>query len=165
MRGVAIYGQRAMAAVRRVGLVLLVGGSMVAAVRADDTQMQLDAREAALAGQLRCVVCQNQTVEESRAPMAADMRREIRQQLTAGRSDAEVIAFFEQRYGAFVRYDPPWQPSTWLLWCGPFLAVLGGFFLLRRTLRARRADVVPLTAGQRQRAQAWLDQRDEEEPS
>ncbi|HEY0956677.1 MAG TPA: cytochrome c-type biogenesis protein, partial [Roseateles sp.] len=86
----------------------------------------LDAREAQLAAQLRCVVCQNQTIAESNAPLAADMRREIRAQLQAGRSDQEVLAFFEQRYGSFVRYTPPLRPSTWLLWGLPFLALLAG---------------------------------------
>lgn len=118
---------------------------------------ELQDREMALAAQLRCVVCQNQTVAESRAPMAEDMRREIRHQLEQGRSNGEVIAFFEQRYGAFVRYNPPWKPSTWLLWSGPFLAALGGFVLLRRTLRRRRMPDAPLTPEQRDRARQWLD--------
>lgn len=118
----------------------------------------LQDREMALAGQLRCVVCQNQTVAESRAPMAEDMRREIRHQLEAGHSDAEVIAFFEQRYGAFVRYNPPLKPSTWLLWCGPFLAALAGFALLRRTLRCGPPENLPLTQAQGERARQWLDE-------
>ena len=125
----------------------------------------LQAREMALAAQLRCVVCQNQTVAESHAPMAADMRREIRAQMEEGRSDAEVVAFFEQRYGAFVRYNPPWKPSTWLLWCGPFVAALGGFLLLRRTLRRGRPENTPLTPAQRERARQWLDGADNEERS
>lgn len=114
-------------------------------------------REMALAAQLRCVVCQNQTVAESRAPMAEDMRREIRSQLEQGHSNEQVINFFEQRYGSFVRYNPPWKPSTWLLWSGPFLAALGGFVLLRRTLRRRRMQDAPLTPEQRERARQWLD--------
>lgn len=118
---------------------------------------ELQDREMALAAQLRCVVCQNQTVADSRAPMAEDMRREIRHQLEQGRSNGEVIAFFEQRYGAFVRYNPPWKPSTWLLWSGPFLAALGGLVLLRRTLRRRRMQDAPLTPEQRERARQWLD--------
>lgn len=115
------------------------------------------AREAGLAQQLRCVVCQNQTVAESRAPLAQDMRRVIREQLAQGRSDAEVVAFFEQRYGAFVRYQPPWKPSTWLLWCGPFVLALAGLLLLRRSLQ-RRELPEPLVEADRRRAQAWLDQ-------
>ncbi|EFI59343.1 MULTISPECIES: cytochrome c-type biogenesis protein [Comamonas] len=122
-------------------------------------------REMTLAAQLRCVVCQNQTVAESRAPMAEDMRREIRHQLKQGQSNDQVIAFFEQRYGAFVRYNPPWKPSTWLLWSGPFLAALGGFVLLRRTLRRRLVPDVPLTPEQRDRARQWLDSAAKKESS
>lgn len=121
----------------------------------------LQTREMALAAQLRCVVCQNQTVAESHAPMAADMRREIRAQMAQGHSDAEVVAFFEQRYGAFVRYNPPWKPSTWLLWGGPFAVVIAGLMLLRRTLRRRQAPPPALSDAQRQQVQAWLHQSDE----
>ena len=77
--------------------------------RADEATEQ---RELRLAHQLRCLVCQNQTLAESNAPLAADMRRQIREQLAQGRSDDEIVAFFEQRYGAFVRFDPPFAPST-----------------------------------------------------
>ena len=121
--------------------------------------LSLDERETALAGQLRCVVCQNQSVAESRAPIAQDMRLQIREQLAQGRSDTQIVAFFEQRYGAFVRYDPPWKPSTWLLWLSPFVIALGGLWLLRRNLPRTRS--APLTAAERERAQRWL-QSDEE---
>ena len=127
--------------------------------QADDSLAQ---REGALAAKLRCVVCQNQTVAESQAPIAKDMRQEIRTQLAQGRSDAEVVAFFEQRYGSFVRYTPPWRPSTWLLWCGPFLAVFAGLAMLRRTLKKRATPAAPLTPAERARANDWLRQTDEE---
>lgn len=121
----------------------------------------LVAREAALAEQLRCVVCQNQTVAESQAPIAKDMRKQIAQQLAQGQSDAQVVAFFEQRYGSFVRYAPPWKPSTWLLWCLPFVAVVGGFALMWRTLHRRTQVRTPgLTEQERQRAATWLAQGD-----
>lgn len=116
----------------------------------------LDEREAALASQLRCVVCQNQTVSESRAPIAQDMRLQIREQLAQGRSDEDVVAFFEQRYGAFVRYNPPWKPSTWLLWLSPFLIALAGLWVLRRNLPKARLPDAPLTLDERERAQRWL---------
>lgn len=127
--------------------------------QADDSLAQ---REGALAAKLRCVVCQNQTVAESQAPIAKDMRQEIKAQLAQGRSDAQVVAFFEQRYGSFVRYMPPWRPSTWLLWCGPFLAVFAGLALLRRTLRKRAPAAAPLTPAERARANDWLQPTDEE---
>ena len=137
--------------------------SILVQARQPMQDQELQDREMALAAQLRCVVCQNQTVAESRAPMAEDMRIEIRSQLEQGRSNDQVIAFFEQRYGAFVRYNPPWKPSTWLLWIGPFLVALGGLALLRRTLRRTRTSDAPLTPQQRDRACQWLDSASKEE--
>lgn len=119
-------------------------------------------REMALAAQLRCVVCQNQTVAESQAPMALDMRREIRSQLEQGLSDAEVVSFFEQRYGAFVRYSPPWKATTWLLWSAPFALLGVGLWGLRMTLKRRKPSVTVLSTAQRQQVQAWLEQPDED---
>ena len=116
------------------------------------------AREAHLATQLRCVVCQNQTIAESNAPLAADMRREIRTQLENGRSDAQVVAFFEQRYGAFVHYSPPFKPSTWLLWGAPFVLLLAGLALLFNMLRKRKTAPVPLSEGERLRARHLLEE-------
>lgn len=142
---------------------LLACMAMLAQAGQTARDQELLDREMALAAQLRCVVCQNQTVAESRAPMAEDMRREIRNQLEQGHSNEQVIDFFEQRYGSFVRYNPPWKPSTWLLWSGPFLAALGGFVLLRRTLRRRLMPNVPLTPEQRDRARQWLDTTSKEE--
>lgn len=136
---------------------LLACMAMLAQAGQTARDQELLDREMALAAQLRCVVCQNQTVAESRAPMAEDMRREIRNQLEQGHSNEQVINFFEQRYGSFVRYNPPWKPSTWLLWSAPFLAALGGFVLLHRTLRRRRMQDAPLTPEQRERARQWLD--------
>lgn len=120
----------------------------------------LEAREAHLATQLRCVVCQNQTVAESNAPLAADMRREIRTQLESGRSDQQVVEFFEQRYGAFVHYSPPLRPSTWLLWGAPFLLVVGGLLLLLSVLRrrSRQSRPDPLSEAQRLRARRLLEE-------
>lgn len=119
----------------------------------------LEARELDLAHALRCVVCQNQTVAESNAPLAADMRREIRAQLQAGRSDADIIGFFEARYGAFVHYTPPFRPSTWLLWALPFAGGLAGVLFLLVQLRRRTAAAPgPLTAAERVRARQLLDE-------
>jgi cytochrome c-type biogenesis protein CcmH len=117
----------------------------------------LDEREAALAASLRCMVCQNQTLAESNAPLALDMRRQIREQLAQGRDEAQIRDYFEQRYGAFVRYDPPFMPSTWLLWLGPFaLLALGLWSLARIVLRRQRAGPAELTPAERSRAQALL---------
>jgi len=118
----------------------------------------IDEREAHLASRLRCMVCQNQTLAESNAPLAADMRQQIREQLAQGRSEDQVRDYFEQRYGAFVRYDPPFSPATWLLWLGPFLLLAFGLaWLARVVLRRQRQAAPPLTDAQRARAAALLE--------
>jgi cytochrome c-type biogenesis protein CcmH len=102
----------------------------------------LEQRMLKLAEQLRCLVCQNETLASSRADLAKDLRRDLREQLKAGKSDKEIIAFLTDRYGDFVLYKPPMKPVTWLLWFGPFLLLLGGaaglFAYLKK--RARRAE-------------------------
>lgn len=140
-------------------LMLLLGLLLATPVYAADPA-ELEAREGRLATQLRCVVCQNQTVAESNAPLAADMRSEIRKQLENGRSDQQVIDFFEQRYGSFVHYRPPVRPATWLLWSAPFLFGLCGLILLLRLLRRRSREPLapPLTDEQRAQARRLLDE-------
>lgn len=144
--------------------VVLGLGIAGAALAAAPDPAALEAREAALAAQLRCVVCQNQTVAESRAPIAQDMRAQIHAQLAQGQTDAQVVAFFEQRYGSFVRYNPPWRPSTWLLWLAPFAVALLGLWALRRSLRrSGTAAAAPgLTADEKQRVAQWLARPDGE---
>ncbi len=97
-------------------------------VNAAKPAMQLDAagarRAAALAEQLRCLVCQNQSIAESNAELAVDLRREISEQIRAGRSDSDIIDFMVARYGDFVLYRPPVKPHTLLLWFGPALLAI-----------------------------------------
>ena len=128
--------------------------AVLGAARAEPS---LDEREARLSASLRCLVCQNQSLADSNAPLAADLRRLIRAQLAEGRSEDQVKAFLEQRYGAIVRYDPPFAPVTWLLWLGPFALLAAGFATLGRALARRaRAPVRPLTPAERARADALL---------
>ncbi|MCS3506444.1 cytochrome c-type biogenesis protein [Achromobacter sp. JUb104] len=110
-----------------------------------------------LAHGLRCLVCQNQTLADSNAPLAQDMRKLIHAQLAEGRSDTQIMRFFEDRYGDFVRYDPPFKPITWLLWLGPFTLLALGFWVLLRTLKRRAVARAPLTADERARATRFLD--------
>ncbi|MBQ0957577.1 cytochrome c-type biogenesis protein CcmH [Ideonella sp. 4Y11] len=102
----------------------------------------LEARMMAIATELRCLVCQNQTVADSHAGLAVDLRQQIREQLAAGKTDEQVRAFMTDRYGDFVLYKPPFNARTALLWGGPALlslgALLGLGWLLRR--RARLPD-------------------------
>jgi len=132
------------------------------------TDAALDARLKTLSEELRCLVCQNQTLADSSAPLAEDLRREVRELALQGKSDAEIKQYLVARYGDFVLYKPPVKPTTWLLWFGPFAFLLGGalvwFVVLRRRGgRVSHGDVpesVP-TAGEqtgRARAQALLDE-------
>ncbi len=100
---------------------------------ADDAAME--ARYRALIAELRCLVCQNQSLADSDAELAADMRRVVREQLQQGNSDAEVVAYLVARFGDFVRYRPPFKPVTWVLWLGPALALAAGLWVVRRQLR------------------------------
>lgn len=88
----------------------------------------LESRARHLQRQLRCMVCQSESIDESRSTLAADLRRLVREQLAAGKTDQEVQDFLEARYGDFILMKPPMQPNTWLLWLAPFLvlAVAGG---------------------------------------
>jgi len=117
----------------------------------------LDARAQALGEQLRCLVCQNETVAASHAELAQDLRAQIREQLAAGRSDAEVRDFMVARYGEFVLYRPPWSARTGLLWLGPFAALLIAVGLLVRRNR-RPAPPPALSEADWRRAQRLLDE-------
>ena len=95
----------------------------------------LEARLKTMSQELRCLVCQNSTLADSSAPLAEDLRKEIRAQMRAGKSDQEVIDYLVERYGDFVRYRPPVNNSTALLWFGPFLILIIGGFVLYRVLK------------------------------
>lgn len=132
--------------------------------RTDDADAELEIRFRAFVQHVRCLVCQNEALSDSRAELAIDLRREIREQMKAGRSNEEITAFLTERYGDFVLYRPPLKPSTYLLWFGPFVLLSGGFIALYRSLKPRwpPPDPRPLTAGQRRRIQQLLDSRDRE---
>lgn len=99
----------------------------------------LEKRVMDLSQQLRCLVCQNQTIADSHADLAIDLRRQVREQLQQGRSDEQVVDYMVQRYGDFVRYLPPFKAITWLLWAGPALLLAAGLLLLARQLHRRPA--------------------------
>jgi len=117
----------------------------------------LDKRVAGLAHELRCLVCQNQTLADSNAPLALDLRNQVREQLRSGKSERDVIEFLVARYGDFVLYRPPLKASTLALWIGPFvLLALGAFLLVRRLVR-RRAPEQQLSEAERARAAKLLE--------
>jgi cytochrome c-type biogenesis protein CcmH len=119
---------------------------------------QIEQRMKAMTQQLRCLVCQNETLADSQAELAQDLRREIREQMKAGKSDQEILAFLTQRYGDFVLYNPPVKATTYLLWFGPFVLLLAGTALLYRYVKRRREliEEKPLTAEERRRAEKLL---------
>jgi cytochrome c-type biogenesis protein CcmH len=119
---------------------------------------ELEKRVTKLAQELRCLVCQNETLADSRADLAVDLRNQVREQMRAGKSDKEIIAYLTDRYGDFVLYRPPMKPTTYLLWFGPFLLLLGGLLFLFRYVR-QRGELIPdqpISAADRRRAEELL---------
>lgn len=147
MRGHALRrcGRRA---VTRARLTALVGAALAlvaaCAARAIDTEQAfddaaLDERYHELIHEVRCLVCQNQTIADSNAPLAADLRREIHDMIAAGKTDDDIVEFIVARYGAFALYRPPLQPSTWALWGAPVVFLIVGGFAFARVVRTRAA--------------------------
>jgi cytochrome c-type biogenesis protein CcmH len=128
-------------------VIILLIPSLVAAEEARPLadNPQVEARLKTLAVELRCLVCQNQTLADSNAPLAEDLRREVREMITKGMSDREIIDFLVQRYGDFVLYRPPWKATTTLLWLGPFLLLIAGATALVLALRSRQKKLTNVT--------------------
>ena len=126
-----------------------------AAAAADDPV--LEKRVTTLAHELRCLVCQNQSLAESNAPLAVDLRNQIREQLKAGKTERDVLDFMVARYGDFVLYRPPFKAATAALWLGPFLLLALGAWLLYRNVARRRPGAPQLSAAERARAAKLLE--------
>jgi len=142
-------------------LLLLPSFAAMAQVQTEDQPSDdpiIEQRLAKLSHELRCLQCQNQTLADSPSDLAADLRREIRAQMKAGKSDQEIIAFLTQRYGQFILYRPRVSPLTYLLWFGPFVLLLGGLVILFHYIKQRRDQITeqPLTAEDRRRAEEML---------
>ena len=142
-------------------LALLLAAPAAAAV--DPAEMladpALEARARAIGRELRCLVCQNQSIDDSDADLARDLRRVVRERLAAGDSDEAVLRWVEDRYGAFVLLRPPVEPATWLLWFGPpvLLVTAGiGILLLRRRTQAAGGPA-ELDPAERARLEQLLD--------
>ena len=120
----------------------------------------IEKRMVAISEELRCLVCQNESLSGSHAELAQDLRREIRKMIGEGKTDQEILDFKVARYGDFVRYRPPMKPTTWLLWGGPFVLLAGGIAALIAFLRRRvKEEAAPvLSEEERRRAAALLDQ-------
>ena len=150
---------------RWLALLLLIAGialSPLAVLAADAVPTEKDSvaasRAVKLSEKLRCLVCQNQTIADSNAALAQDLRQQIHEQIAAGRSDDQIVDYMVARYGDFVLYQPPVRTTTILLWAGPALLLLLGAFGLARVLRGRRAEAEapPLTAEEHERAARLL---------
>ena len=137
-------------------LAAFAGAQQTAQPMAEDPV--LEARLQNLSKELRCLVCQNETLADSRADRAVDLRREIREQMKAGKSDQEIVAFLTDRYGQFILYKPRVTPVTYLLWFGPFVLLLAGLAVLFRYIKSRRDTIAekPLTNEERRRAEELL---------
>ncbi len=155
-----------MARLLRVALVvlatLLFPPQAFAATAPDEilSDPALEARARALGKELRCLVCQNQSIDDSDADLARDLRRIVRERLVAGESDREVKEFLVARYGDFVLLEPPVRPDTWLLWGGPAAVASLGLVAIGIYLRRRRPvddGAVPLTEAERRKLARLLD--------
>ena len=146
-------------------LVLLALAAPAYAVRPDEilSDPALEARARDIGKELRCLVCRNQSIDDSDADLAHDIRVLVRQRLTAGDTDAQVIDYIRSRYGDFVLLKPPFQPDTWLLWGGPALVLLAGLWGAARYLRrqTRTAAAPPLSADEQRRLAQVLDDKAE----
>jgi len=120
----------------------------------------LEARARALSQELRCLVCQNQSIDESNADLAHDLRVLLRKRLAAGDTDKQALDYVVARYGVFVLLDPPFEPTTYLLWLTPPILVLGiGVLLVIRSRRRLDSRLPPLTEEERARAAMLLGER------
>jgi cytochrome c-type biogenesis protein CcmH len=122
----------------------------------------VEQRLISIAEELRCLVCQNESLAGSRADLANDLRREVRSLIKAGKSDDDIKQYLVERYGDFVLYRPPVKPVTWLLWFGPLLLLAGALWLLFGVVRRALHQQAPpaLDAKQRAKARALLQDSD-----
>ena len=155
---------------KRIVFLLVVLSSLscvVFAQKAATEDAALDIRVRELSQQLRCLVCQNETLADSQADLAADLKQQIREQMKAGKSDKEILAYLTARYGDFVLYRPPVSRKTYLLWFGPFVFLAGGLVALFRYIKNRREQIheQPLSAEEHKRAAELLQTEPEKEPA
>ena len=157
----------AVAAALAMALALAVATAFASDAAPTEKDPVAQARAVKLSETLRCLVCQNQTIADSNAELAVDLRRQVREQIAAGKSDDEIITYMTDRYGDFVLYRPPVRATTVLLWGGPALLLAIGAFVLMQIMRERRAapEAPPLTAEERARADALLASTTKKDPA
>ena len=135
--------------------VLLTPLSAAPVVTYDFASEEQEALFNKLSTELRCLVCQNQAISDSNAELAKDLRDEMYGMLQQGKSEKEIVEFMVERYGDFVLYNPPLKPMTWLLWFGPAIALVAGFFFVVRIInRQKQAAVAEMSSGEAERLKA-----------
>lgn len=151
-----------------VGLFLIsgfAGATALSSYTFKDKAEEQEFRE--LTAKIRCLVCQNQSLADSDAELANDLRREVYALWNEQKSEDEIVDFLVSRYGDFVLYDPPFKPSTYILWFGPFILLIIGAYVLSRALKTKAEDEeAELTEEEQQRLKALLgDNNDNQEPT
>jgi len=135
--------------------VLLTPLSAAPVVTYDFASEEQEALFNKLSTELRCLVCQNQAISDSNADLAKDLRDEMYGMLQQGKSEEEIVEFMVERYGDFVLYNPPLKPMTWLLWFGPAIALVAGFFFVVRIInRQKQAAVTEMSGEEAERLKA-----------
>jgi cytochrome c-type biogenesis protein CcmH len=143
-------------------LLALLALYLAATVHAADAPLtaaepELEAKMLSISSELRCLVCQNESLAASQADLAQDLRMEVYGMMREGKGNDEIVEFLVARYGDFVLYEPPIKPSTYLLWFGPFVLIaLGGFLLLRALKRKKTEPEQDLNAAERARIDQFL---------
>jgi len=147
--------------VRKLLFTLLLAASAASAQVQEAPLVQanpeLEKRVMALSEELRCLVCQNQTLADSHAELAMDLKQQVREKLASGMSDKDVVDYMVERYGDFVMYRPPMKGTTFLLWFGPFVLLVGGILVLVRKLSRRQVNQADLPDNELKRAASLLD--------
>ena len=154
---VEINGVKAETGSQRVQASLPGVAAPVAAHADAPMSAAVQARWDHIAAELRCLVCQNESLASSNAELAVDLRREVRSLIEQGQSDTDIRSFLVSRYGDFVLYKPEVKPVTWLLWFGPFVLLLGALAVALRWMRRTPAAPTPLTDSERERVRQLLE--------
>jgi len=165
MRNLILLALIAITTFGNLGPVGALGTGSARAAESLATEPELEKRVTTLSQDLRCLVCQNQTIADSHAPLAIDLKNQIREKIAQGMSNDQIIDYMVQRYGDFVLYRPPVKAATLGLWFGPAAILLLGLIMLFRYLARRRREQhadVPLSDAERKRAQALLGMVDKE---
>ncbi len=141
---------------------ILSAQATIVAFKFDDADKE--ARFKQFSEELRCLVCQNQSLADSNAELAMDLRRELYKMIQNDATDEQIVSFMVDRYGDFVLYKPPVKPSTWLLWFGPFVLVVIGLFILFRVIRSTGKQEDTALSAEEQKKLDTLLENEKEEP-